>query len=528
MSNKFDIFISYRREGGYDTAKHLNDLLVRDGYRVSFDIDTLRSGDFDTQLYARIDQCKDFILIVDPHAFDRTLDPKTNPQEDWLRCELAYALQKKKNIIPVFLAGANGFPKGLPADVIGVTKKNGPEYNRYHFNAFYADLKKRFLKSRTLKPYLIGLGVCVIVACIVGMAIMIENYRHSERQEEQIDTVAQDPVLPYPEVEITIPWSEAKSIAKDVMMRNPIMAVGYKDGREKIVALFNTNVDEGDYTPQIDEEPRLQLVVLLKEAGVWSKEYDKDIDMQKFEDLGAYIFDFNDTCFILHTEDQYYLYFHCEFGPGGNSSAETWYDYVALNIADGSYTHVSYFVDPRTYSSNGELHKEESYPKGIEDYLLGKLEADNQATKIGTSHQMEEEDMFKDWFVDNPQCYNRPDELDYNQRHFLTVKMYDNRPDQQDYQESRDMYTMTNVGHYTIYNRWRGNVYGYDKKKKKYFPIWGERTKFCNKVVEVLGDNEIRMIYDDFGDIGDTVDAVVYNLEFFSYHYEQYYIDHEL
>ena len=60
---KYDVFISYRREGGYDTAKHLNDLLVRDGYNVSFDIDTLRNGDFDTQLLDRIEQCKDFILI---------------------------------------------------------------------------------------------------------------------------------------------------------------------------------------------------------------------------------------------------------------------------------------------------------------------------------------------------------------------------------------------------------------------------------------------------------------------------------
>ena len=99
---KYDVFISYRREGGYETAKHLNDLLVRDGYRVSFDIDTLRSGDFDTQLLARIEQCKDFILIVDEHAFDRTIDPKTNPNEDWLRCELAHALKHNKNIIPVF------------------------------------------------------------------------------------------------------------------------------------------------------------------------------------------------------------------------------------------------------------------------------------------------------------------------------------------------------------------------------------------------------------------------------------------
>lgn len=148
---KYDIFISYRREGGYDTAKHLNDLLVRDGYKVSFDIDTLRNGDFDTQLLERIEQCKDFILIVDAHAFDRTLDKNFDPNKDWLRCELAHALKHNKNIIPVFLSGVNGFPQGLPEDVAGVVKKNGPEYNKYYFNDFYKTLKKRFLDSRKSK-----------------------------------------------------------------------------------------------------------------------------------------------------------------------------------------------------------------------------------------------------------------------------------------------------------------------------------------------------------------------------------------
>lgn len=142
---KYDIFISYRREGGYDTAKHLNDLLVRDGYRVSFDIDTLRSGDFDIQLFERIDQCNDFIVIVDQHCFDRTLDSNFDPKKDWLRCELAYALKKNKNIIPVFLAGVKGFPEDLPNDLKNVVMKNGPEFNRYHFNSFYNILKKRFL-----------------------------------------------------------------------------------------------------------------------------------------------------------------------------------------------------------------------------------------------------------------------------------------------------------------------------------------------------------------------------------------------
>ena len=168
---KYDVFISYRREGGYDTAKHLNDLLVRDGYKVSFDIDTLRSGDFDTQLYARIDQCKDFILIVDQHAFDRTLNQNINPKHDWLRCELAYALKSKKNVIPIFLSGISGFPKGLPLDIIEITKKNGPNYNRYHFNAFYDDLKKRFLhkNNRKKRPiYITGAIMSVLILSVIA------------------------------------------------------------------------------------------------------------------------------------------------------------------------------------------------------------------------------------------------------------------------------------------------------------------------------------------------------------------------
>lgn len=167
---QYDIFLSYRRKGGYDTAKHLYDLLSKDGYRVSFDIDTLRSGDFDTALFNRIDQCKDFILIVDEHAFDRTLDPDFNPQNDWMRQELAYALSKGKNIVPIFLSGKVGFPENLPADIAAVVKKNGPEFNRYYFDEFYETLKKRFLSKRhngNKGIWFIVLSILLSVACLV-------------------------------------------------------------------------------------------------------------------------------------------------------------------------------------------------------------------------------------------------------------------------------------------------------------------------------------------------------------------------
>ena len=136
----YDIFISYRRDGGFETAKHLNDLLVHDGYTVSFDIDTLREGDFDETLLKRIDQCVDFILVVDKHTFDRTLDPEIDPKKDWLRTELAYALKLKKNIIPVLLSGAN-FPSNLPDDLKEIHRYNGLYHNSEYVDAFYEKMK---------------------------------------------------------------------------------------------------------------------------------------------------------------------------------------------------------------------------------------------------------------------------------------------------------------------------------------------------------------------------------------------------
>lgn len=137
---EFDIFISYRRVGGFETAKHLYDLLRHDGYTVSFDIDTLREGKFNVALLSRIKMCQDFVLIVDPHTFDRTLDPSFDPEQDWLRQELSYALSLQKNVIPILLAGAS-FPDKLPDDICDVRYMNGPGYSKDYFDAFYNKLK---------------------------------------------------------------------------------------------------------------------------------------------------------------------------------------------------------------------------------------------------------------------------------------------------------------------------------------------------------------------------------------------------
>ena len=145
---KFDIFISYRRKGGYDTAKLLYDRLRLDGYSVSFDIDTLEKGDFDDELESRVKICKDFLLVLNPGVFDRFYDPECNPKDDWVRREIACALKENKNIVPLFLDGF-AYPKEpLPPDVKDITRKNSIDLNPKHFESAYAGLKQKFLISQ--------------------------------------------------------------------------------------------------------------------------------------------------------------------------------------------------------------------------------------------------------------------------------------------------------------------------------------------------------------------------------------------
>lgn len=202
MPDNFDIFISYRRVGGFATANHIYDKLTQDGYAVSFDTHNLREGDFDTKLLERIDQCDDFILIVDKHTFDQTLVPDANPNEDWLRTELAHALKKKKNIIPILLSGVDGFPANLPDDIVGVTTKNGPEYNKYYFDEFYNRLKT-FLHSRpslrrqsTHRNRWMIAAICTLALLLLAGSLYV---MHDKIQQDAIvqvtDSICINPVM---------------------------------------------------------------------------------------------------------------------------------------------------------------------------------------------------------------------------------------------------------------------------------------------------------------------------------------------
>ena len=165
---RYDIFISYRREGGFETADSINQRLQKAGYSVFLDLEQLNSGKFNEKLLEVIDGCEDFILVLPSKALDRCNDP-----QDWVRKEVEHAIAKGKNIVPVMLRGFE-WPDNdaLPESLKELPLYNGITASDHNlFEESMERLKKKFLKSkpgitwRRYKKYIL-IALSVFVGCL--------------------------------------------------------------------------------------------------------------------------------------------------------------------------------------------------------------------------------------------------------------------------------------------------------------------------------------------------------------------------
>jgi hypothetical protein len=177
---KYDVFISYRRDGGEYTAKIIHDKLTELGYRVFFDVESLRSGQFNTKLFSVIDECTDFISVLSPNCLERC----TN-ENDWVRLEISYALQKGKNVVPVLLRNFQ-FPEELPADIDAIRYRSGIEASTEFFDAFARRLAE-FLKTkpkivhRISQNSLVRKVIPLVIALFLVFGITMTGYQIYQR-----------------------------------------------------------------------------------------------------------------------------------------------------------------------------------------------------------------------------------------------------------------------------------------------------------------------------------------------------------
>ena len=160
---KYDVFISYRRDGGEAFCTLLHDRLTAMGYRVFQDVESLNPGPFNTQLLEVIEQCTDFIVVCSKGSMERCKN-----EGDWVRREIAHALGldssgtprlddngqpvPPKNIIPVLFRDFHWNDHPLPEEIAPLADYAGVEaLSTELFPAAIERLAKRFMKSTNWK-----------------------------------------------------------------------------------------------------------------------------------------------------------------------------------------------------------------------------------------------------------------------------------------------------------------------------------------------------------------------------------------
>ena len=133
-NRKYDVFISYRWDGGDQCAWLLHDHLLNAGYRVYLDMEGFNHGDFNEQILGIIRNCRDLIPILSPGAL--------NPREgrDYLREELRAAVESGVNVVPYLLPGFE-WPGERPDWLEKVKGSTGASYSKEYFPATVTKVK---------------------------------------------------------------------------------------------------------------------------------------------------------------------------------------------------------------------------------------------------------------------------------------------------------------------------------------------------------------------------------------------------
>ncbi|GBU26371.1 hypothetical protein R83H12_03067 [Fibrobacteria bacterium R8-3-H12] len=196
MAQNYDIFISYRRKGGVQDARLMDEKLRNSGYSVSFDIDTLGRGKFTDTLKKRLEGCKDFIVIFEPSYYERFYDengyiqPEDVLNQDWCYLELKNALQFNKNIIPLVHKDFV-FPSNLPKDIKDVAEMNSIQLSENEFKEIFEYKIKSYLISkpkftyRHKKSIIAALSLAVLATIAYLINFSMESQRKAARAETE-------------------------------------------------------------------------------------------------------------------------------------------------------------------------------------------------------------------------------------------------------------------------------------------------------------------------------------------------------
>jgi hypothetical protein len=136
------VFISYRRLEGKYAARSVYLYLANKGYDVFLDVENIPSGEFESIILNQIASRVHFLVILNPGSLDRCNFPG-----DWLRKEIEFALELRRNIVPLMFDGFtfSDNKKNLSGRLSALANYNGIEVTNDLFEQTMEKLISRFL-----------------------------------------------------------------------------------------------------------------------------------------------------------------------------------------------------------------------------------------------------------------------------------------------------------------------------------------------------------------------------------------------
>lgn len=192
--NKYDIFISYRRDGGAQYARILQLELEKRGYRVFLDYEELTDGVFGDNIKDAIHEAPIFMMVLSAHYLDRCKN-----EGDWVREEIMLAIGQQKHFIPINPDNSfDGIPTDIPEEIKRIVGSH--QHSEVNFGQLLGASIDRMVKNRisehvSTPQYGKGKWIAAVACCLIVLAglLLFAFQKRSNRTNQiaELETIAE-------------------------------------------------------------------------------------------------------------------------------------------------------------------------------------------------------------------------------------------------------------------------------------------------------------------------------------------------
>lgn len=348
--------------------------------------------------------------------------------------------------------------------------------------------------TKRIKKVNLLLGMMLFVSILF---VSCSGQRNSDKIQQKTQT--------------TISKEQAIHIFKDLVRVEPINClVTIIDNKEYILCIANkTGVDGND--KMFYSNADIIFYKLTKFANAWRVETQKPIFAEEFSYCQFY-----DDFEIVIIDNKPYLYFLYRLSPMGNAVCYFNLNFALFSMTDFQFTTLNYGGDP-VYDSRDNLKQINGDFTNL-DKLSSKPELfkflEDKASKSSIVYRATSQDLDmnsadnyeKKWLADNSSIKTVWDVNENTFEEPLQITYYNNNifPTEECLISDK-----IENNKYKIVSLFRHNILGFDKIKKKYFPIWVESCSHgCNKSISFNSDKVLKIVYSEADNQTIVVDLI--------------------